>query len=306
VARPILCAITGVGAEGAGTKIQTTDGSGVNGHVGMFNSSGTLVDSGVAALAGPAATLTLAPSGPGNFTVAHGLGTTPSAMSILMTSDGGIYAQTTPYDSVNVYLTASDIGVTGKCYVFTASIGGSGPAGAGAGPATTLSLTPSTAGNFTVAHGLGVVPTGAYVSMTSGGAIWLQTPTHWDSTNIYLTASDPSITGIVAVFTASIGGSGPAGPTGPSGSGNLQTKTSSYGTVSTDGTILMNSASATTLTLNTSGLVSGQMIRIKNINTGIVTVTPSSGTIDGSASITIAVQYETIEVVFDLTNFWVV
>jgi paraquat-inducible protein B len=88
--------------------------------------------------------------------------------------------------------------------------------------------------------------------------------------------------------------------------GVLQSKTGSYGTVSTDGTILMNSASASALTLNTSGLTTGQTIRIKNINTGTVTITPSSGTIDGSASVQISIQYEAIEVVWDGSNFWII
>jgi hypothetical protein len=36
--------------------------------------------------------------------------------------------------------------------------------------------------------------------MTSGGAIWFQTPTMWDATNLYLVASAAGATAKVAVW----------------------------------------------------------------------------------------------------------
>ena len=50
--------------------------------------------------------------------------------------------------------------------------------------------------------------------MISDGDVWQQTPTKWDSTNLYLVASDVGVQGNAAVFTSTIGGSGPQGPQG--------------------------------------------------------------------------------------------
>jgi hypothetical protein len=36
--------------------------------------------------------------------------------------------------------------------------------------------------------------------MTSGGAIWFQTPTSYDGVNLYLVASDAGLTGKVLVW----------------------------------------------------------------------------------------------------------
>lgn len=65
---------------------------------------------------------------------------------------------------------------------------------------TEIALAPSGAGNFTVAHGLGRIPTVALIQMTSNGLIWFQTPTRYDDTNLYLVASEGSITGNAEVW----------------------------------------------------------------------------------------------------------
>lgn len=65
----------------------------------------------------------------------------------------------------------------------------------------TVALTPSAAGNFTVVHGLGTTPRAVVFVMTSGGQIWFQGPsTTFDSTSLYLTASDASVTGSAVCF----------------------------------------------------------------------------------------------------------
>lgn len=84
---------------GAGSKVATTDGSGINGHVPQFNAAGTLVDSG----AGPG-------GGGGSGTIAAGLqnqlgyyaanGTTISPLAIvnsavLVTSNSGVPSEAT-------------------------------------------------------------------------------------------------------------------------------------------------------------------------------------------------------------------
>lgn len=63
--------------------------------------------------------LTLSPSVPGNFTVAHGLGKTPTAVTLEMTSGGQIWFQTTRYDATNIYFVASDGGLTGFAKVWS-------------------------------------------------------------------------------------------------------------------------------------------------------------------------------------------
>ncbi len=60
----------------------------------------------------------------------------------------------------------------------------------------TVVSVPATAnpGNFQIAHGLGAVPVAVAIAMTSAGAIWMQMPTKWDATYVYLTASDGGLT----------------------------------------------------------------------------------------------------------------
>jgi len=71
--------------------------------------------------------------------------------------------------------------------------------GGGSGTWRPVSVTSSAAGNFTVAHGLGTKPQVAVIEMTSGGAIWFQTPTRYDGTDLYLVASDAGLTATVNV-----------------------------------------------------------------------------------------------------------
>jgi hypothetical protein len=63
-----------------------------------------------------------------------------------------------------------------------------------------VSVAPSAPGNCTVPHLLGRVPTCAIIQMTSGGAIWFQTPSSYDGVNLYLVASDAGLTGRVIVW----------------------------------------------------------------------------------------------------------
>lgn len=60
-----------------------------------------------------------------------------------------------------------------------------------------------------------------------------------------------------------------------------------------------------TVTLPANPLV-GQRYTIKNAGTGTVTVAPQSGTIDGAANFVMTVQYSSIDVVFDGTNWFTV
>lgn len=67
-------------------------------------------------------------------------------------------------------------------------------------PLTIVALSPSVAGNFTVAHGMGSAPLAVTIQMTSGGEIWLQSPIGYDATSLYLVASDHGITGNAVCF----------------------------------------------------------------------------------------------------------
>jgi len=54
----------------------------------------------------------------GDFTVAHGLGTTPTVAFVQMTSNGLIRFQATRYDATNLYLNASADGLLGHVSLF--------------------------------------------------------------------------------------------------------------------------------------------------------------------------------------------
>jgi hypothetical protein len=66
-----------------------------------------------------------------------------------------------------------------------------------------LQVASTAPGPFTVAHGLGVVPTSITVTATSPGAIWASSPVEYDATNLYLNASDANVTATVNVFQTS-------------------------------------------------------------------------------------------------------
>lgn len=95
---------------------------------------------------------------------------------------------------------------------------------------------------------------------------------------------------------------------GSSTGGNIlpqRTVTVTGSVTSIDSVILSNSASATTQTINTAGLVNGQLFKFKNINTGTLTITTLSGTIDNSPSIQLTQQYQAVDLQYDGTNFWI-
>ena len=86
--------------------------------IGVIVTNGTQVTSVI-----PATSLfgqiPVAPTAPGNFTVPHLLGRVPVGAQIRMTSPGAIWWQTpADVDGVNLYLVASDAGVTAKVQVW--------------------------------------------------------------------------------------------------------------------------------------------------------------------------------------------
>ena len=63
-----------------------------------------------------------------------------------------------------------------------------------------LAVAPGVVGNFTVPHLLGRTPVGTLIQMTSGGAVWFQSAMMYDNTNLYLVASDPTVTAKVQIW----------------------------------------------------------------------------------------------------------
>lgn len=77
-----------------------------------------------------------------------------------------------------------------------------------------------------------------------------------------------------------------------------------YGTVVGDRSKVIEWTGGTgTITLNTAGITAGWFTAIKNLGTGIATVTPSAGTIDGVASLNFAPD-ESAFVIYDGANFY--
>lgn len=82
-------------------------------------------------------------------------------------------------------------------------------------------------------------------------------------------------------------------------------KTAAYTMVPTDGVVLANGTFAVTLPPAASAIV-GHRYAVKNTGTGTVTITPQSGTIDGASNFPLTVQYSSLDVVTDGTNWFTV
>jgi hypothetical protein len=88
-----------------------------------------------------------------------------------------------------------------------------------------LEVTSPASGNFTVAHGLSVLPTLIEIVPTSSGAIWGQT-NFVDGSNVYLSASDANVTANVMIYTQD----NDVEVTGASSSKTLAVSSPDYGT----------------------------------------------------------------------------
>src|ERR1039458_183596 len=58
---------------------------------------------------------------PGPFTLPHSLGVVPGSVIIELTAGGAVWFQIPMYDATNLYLVASDAGLTGYAVVFAGS-----------------------------------------------------------------------------------------------------------------------------------------------------------------------------------------
>jgi hypothetical protein len=70
-------------------------------------------------------------------------------------------------------------------------------------PVNQIPFTTIAPGPFTLPHNLGVLPGSVIFEFTSGGVVWFQTPTRYDSENLYLIASDAGVTGYAIVYASS-------------------------------------------------------------------------------------------------------
>lgn len=120
-------------------------------------------------------TLNVTSSAPGDFSVAHGLSTTPSSIEILATSDGTIRAQTPAFDATNVYLSASGADVTATVSVFLA--GQVGPAGE-ARPVGRVSAAGEGSVNASFDFVAGTPGNGPWFNQTQYGAAFWQATTN--------------------------------------------------------------------------------------------------------------------------------
>lgn len=89
-----------------------------------------------------------------------------------------------------------------------------------------------------------------------------------------------------------------------SGTLTVTTQTGAYFVAAGIGVVLANGTF--TVTLPAAASNSGRTINVKNIGTGTITVGSAGGTIDGSASITIAQRYNSMTVVSDGTNWFII
>jgi hypothetical protein len=100
----------------------------------------------------------------------------------------------------------------------------------------------------------------------------------------------------------SLAGKGAGGVVLAGISETLTTQTTTYTALPSDDTILCNGTFTTTLPVT--GIPTGKKYAVKNIGTGLCTVAPASGNIDGSASFLVSSQYQATEFVFDGTQWW--
>ena len=87
------------------------------------------------------------------------------------------------------------------------------------------------------------------------------------------------------------------------GGGSTTAKTASYTLVAADaGTVVqMNSASATTITVNQSLFAAGDTVQIQNVGNGVCTVTAGSATVSTAGSLALS-QYEGGQLYFNTTS----
>jgi hypothetical protein len=142
----------------------------------------------------PHSQLFVASTGYEPFPVAHGLSGVPSLVEILPTFFGALW-QTAPPDATNLYFQASDVGITALVSVYEPVSGAFNLNG----PATSIGVTSTSPGLFSIPHGLTAIPSRIEILMLSGGEIIAQTP-GFDGAYVYLSASDAGVIAKILVY----------------------------------------------------------------------------------------------------------
>jgi len=75
-------------------------------------------------------------------------------------------------------------------------------------------------------------------------------------------------------------------------SGKIRTVTTSSSLLSTDFYVLVSSSSPIAITLPLATVSGGKVFTVKSIGTGVVTITPLGGLIDGAANFLLNTQYQ--------------
>lgn len=129
-----------------------------------------------------------------------------------------------------------------------------------------------------------------------------------DPTNAGVAVQDENVT--VASLTAQLDFQG-SGVTATAGTGEVivTVRGSSTRAVTATGTLLLTdeivlASNTVTLTLPSASGFVGRRMTVKNIGSGTVTITPASGTLDGAANKALAVQYSSVDLVTDGTNWF--
>jgi hypothetical protein len=120
-----------------------------------------------------------------------------------------------------------------------------------------------------------------------------------------------SVTAAKAVLVGATGSANSTVQVSGSISMAIRTVTGAYTIAATDNTILVNTTlSAGNLTLPSPSGIAGRIYTIKKIGTGgidnALTITPSSGTIDGGASYVIYNDYTFVALQTDGTNWYII
>jgi hypothetical protein len=140
-------------------------------------------------------------------------------------------------------------------------------------------------------------------TVTNVYGVWVQSPTGFSAIsgtiNAALRIDDPTAGTYTDTYAIYVAG-GVSQFTGVATA--IVTKTTTYTATINDHTINCNGTF--TLTLPTTGIAVGQEYYIKNIGTGTITVS-SSVNIDGSLTQSLSVQYQSITVQWDGTQYWI-
>lgn len=90
----------------------------------------------------------------------------------------------------------------------------------------------------------------------------------------------------------------------PPGAGGVTSVTGAYAVAASIGVVLANGSF--TVTVPAAAANNGRVINIKNTGTGVITVATAGGNIDGQATVLLNIQYASVTLVSDGTNWFII